>query len=79
MITIQILRLLNILNVLIIMSNCLILSIVTRLFVAEMLILLTKDQTVKLHVLKVLSPGIISLYPGIMLYQRKIIHIPIFH
>ena len=60
-------------------KHLLILWIVKRLFVVEILILLSKDQTIKLHVLKVLSPGITYLYLGIILYQRNIICIPIFY
>ena len=61
MITIHKLRVLNIFNVLIILSNCIIIWIVTRLFVADISMLLPKDQMVKLHVLKVVYPGKIYL------------------
>ena len=59
-------------------EQLLILSIVARLFVAEILTFLSKDQAVKLHVLKVVSPGIIYLYSGIIMYQRNIIRIIMF-
>ena len=55
-ITIQILRVLNIFDVIIISSNYLILKILTRLIVVEILILNSKNITVKLHVLNMVSP-----------------------